>query len=491
MTTTYFDSGQLIDIGSAPNANDGDTLRIAGAKINTIAQSLDSALDALDSDFRQQFDSNQIADGSISTDKIQDGAINADKLSLGSLDNGSYAGSLNFDSTAPDNVITILPNGNVGINDSDPGNKFQVTGSTGSATAKFYALTEATINLQSGDNISGPFRMVSSDNAFFLKSQNTGISIDQAFLKYDEPTNSLRLMNNVNIDASNNVGIGKAPSSYGLDVNGSIQSTNSGGTSGVLLNSSGAIEIANTGTEAYIDFKNAIGDDYDIRVQATTAGDFEVLKSGSVNNLFTVKTNGSVGVGIDLPTDKLHVADGTVRSEWTAPAADVEAFRGQSSDTSVTMLHLQNSTGNVQFRKDNGFSSIRLSDASDLRFYHNNVWKYQFQADGDFVATGDITAFGSLSDKNLKENIENIPNALEKVSQLNGVTFNYIGSKESMTGVIAQEVQEVLPEVIYETVDNTREDGRALAVRYGNMVGLLIEAIKELKVEIEDLKNNV
>ena len=99
MTTTYFDSGQLIDIGSAPNANDGDTLRIAGAKINTIAQSLDSALDALDSDFRQQFDSNQIADGSISTDKIQDGAINADKLALGSLDNGSYAGSLNFDST--------------------------------------------------------------------------------------------------------------------------------------------------------------------------------------------------------------------------------------------------------------------------------------------------------------------------------------------------------------------------------------------------------
>ena len=89
---TYFDASQLIDLGSAPNANDGDTLRTAGSKINTALQDIDSALDALDSDFRVAFDSSQIGTDAISTAKIQDGAVTAAKLTPGSLSNTVYAG---------------------------------------------------------------------------------------------------------------------------------------------------------------------------------------------------------------------------------------------------------------------------------------------------------------------------------------------------------------------------------------------------------------
>ena len=102
---------------------------------------------------------------------------------------------------------------------------------------------------------------------------------------------------------------------------------------------------------------------------------------------------------------------------------------------------------------------------------------------GAITSEGDITAFGSLSDITLKENIQPIENALDKVSKIRGVTFNYIDKPdERVPGVIAQELQEVLPEAVYET-----ENGK-LAVRYDNTIALLLEAIKELKKEVEELK---
>jgi hypothetical protein len=100
---------------------------------------------------------------------------------------------------------------------------------------------------------------------------------------------------------------------------------------------------------------------------------------------------------------------------------------------------------------------------------------------GNFTAAGDII---SESDARVKENVETIDNALDKVSKLRGVTFNKINEEDDARhmGVIAQEVEAVLPEVVTE-----KEDGMK-AVAYGNIVGVLIEAIKDLKAEIEELK---
>ena len=99
---------------------------------------------------------------------------------------------------------------------------------------------------------------------------------------------------------------------------------------------------------------------------------------------------------------------------------------------------------------------------------------------GDFTATGNVTAF---SDERLKENVETIESALDKVSQMRGVTYNYkseLNDGQRGTGVIAQEMQQVMPEVVQE--------GEYLSVAYGNLVGVLIEAVKELKAELEQCK---
>jgi hypothetical protein len=106
---------------------------------------------------------------------------------------------------------------------------------------------------------------------------------------------------------------------------------------------------------------------------------------------------------------------------------------------------------------------------------------------GAITSDGDVTAFASSSDIRKKENIVKIDNALEKVLSVSGYTYNFIGDDRKLTGVIAQEIEKVLPGVVYEIDDE--EFGKSKAVRYGNIVGLLIEAIKDLKAEIDELKN--
>lgn len=99
---------------------------------------------------------------------------------------------------------------------------------------------------------------------------------------------------------------------------------------------------------------------------------------------------------------------------------------------------------------------------------------------GNFTATGNVTAF---SDERLKENVKTIEGALDKVAQMRGVTYNYkseLNDGQRGTGVIAQEMQQVMPEVV--------EEGEYLSVAYGNLVGVLIEAVKELKAELDQCK---
>ena len=99
-------------------------------------------------------------------------------------------------------------------------------------------------------------------------------------------------------------------------------------------------------------------------------------------------------------------------------------------------------------------------------------------------ATGTVTCSDCIttSDERLKKGITKIDHALEKVNQLNGYTFLKDGDGQRTTGVLAQELLNVLPEAVFE-----REDGY-YAVTYGNIVGLLIEAIKELQNEIKFLR---
>jgi len=131
-----------------------------------------------------------------------------------------------------------------------------------------------------------------------------------------------------------------------------------------------------------------------------------------------------------------------------------------------------------------GFSSASFATTGSNIFIGNQI------ITGSITATSDITAF-STSDKQLKDNITLIPNSLEKITKIGGYTFDWnnkqniyeVGSHD--IGVIAQELEEILPETVI-----TRDNGYK-AVRYEKIVPLLIEAIKELKNEVDELKSKI
>ena len=99
---------------------------------------------------------------------------------------------------------------------------------------------------------------------------------------------------------------------------------------------------------------------------------------------------------------------------------------------------------------------------------------------GSITANGNITAF---SDKRLKSDIRRIENALDKLTSINGYTYMMNGMTN--TGLIAQEVLEILPEAVSGSEDTK------YALAYGNLMGIVVEAIKELREDVEKIKNKI
>ena len=147
-----------------------------------------------------------------------------------------------------------------------------------------------------------------------------------------------------------------------------------------------------------------------------------------------------------------------------------------NSQAAGMTFHRPNSYG-INFGLDTD-NSVKLGGWS----HGLNAFRFISDTGGNFTASGNVTAY---SDERLKDNIVTIPNALDKVLALRGVEFDRNGVHN--IGLIAQEVQKVIPEIVLENSDEMK----TLSVAYANLVGLLIEAIKEQQAQIDELKAKV
>lgn len=152
---------------------------------------------------------------------------------------------------------------------------------------------------------------------------------------------------------------------------------------------------------------------------------------------------------------------------------------------------------NNNYMHESGNGGLYQQNGNGWIFYHSRgnacfgvmtsstSSSYKLYVGGSIYAEGDIVAY---SDRRKKENIVTVDNALNTVNKLRGVYYNRIDddSKKRQIGVIAQEIQEVLPEVVTHA-----KDVDEYGVSYGNITGLLIEAIKEQQQQIEELKQLV
>ena len=167
--------------------------------------------------------------------------------------------------------------------------------------------------------------------------------------------------------------------------------------------------------------------------------------------------------------------------------ANLESFTSSINTTIKTRLNAEGViSGSIQVL---GGSTIHSGSAGDYQFNSIGVGTAPSNVGGEIRAAGDITAFYS-SDSRLKYGVVPIENALQKVESISGNRYHWKegfedvhSHKGSDVGVIAQEIQNILPEVV------TERDSGYLAVNYEKLVPLLIEAIKELSLKVKQLEN--
>lgn len=121
--------------------------------------------------------------------------------------------------------------------------------------------------------------------------------------------------------------------------------------------------------------------------------------------------------------------------------------------------------------------------------YVDIINRVRVTAGGDLECEGNITAYTttSISDINQKQNIQIVENPIDKIKAISGYTFDWKESGEHSGGVIAQEIEQVMPDIVKEK--SIRDGAKMKAVDYQAIIGLLVETVKDLNKRIEDLEN--
>lgn len=256
----------------------------------------------------------------------------------------------------------------------------------------------------------------------------------------------------------------------------------SGGSSVDILNF--ASNYANF-TTPYVRCNNN-STDYAQLESNSSGGVLKAVSNGNTNVLFRSYgdsyTLNDLGVGTSSPGARLHVDHATTTTPTlTFGGAAGQILQSENSEFAFGLtaaspypLYIQGRTSSNTARDINlqpvgGDIGIGVASPG-----------FKLDVNGTIRATADVVAY---SDIRVKENIKTIDNALNKVKNLRGVEYNRIDNTEKNIGVIAQEVEKILPEVV-------REDGEGMkSVAYGNITAILIEAIKEQQKQIDELKS--
>ena len=240
--------------------------------------------------------------------------------------------------------------------------------------------------------------------------------------------------------------------------------------------------ITSTGGSTYADnVKAKFGTGNDLEIYSD--GDASFIKENGSSELYIRGTNIIFKSGADND-DYIKCNE---NSDVKLYHSNSEKLATTSGGVSVTGdLYVSGAIG-----KDDG-DKIIFSDNTHINFVVNGSDEMRLESDGDLHVDGDVIAYSTtISDERLKDNIEVVDGALDKVKELKGVTFTRKQDGQESAGVIAQDVEKVLPQAVKHKALplHTGDDELFKTVQYDALHALLIEAVKELSEKVEKLEN--
>ena len=293
-----------------------------------------------------------------------------------------------------------------------------------------------------------------------------------------------------------------------LDVSSTITAVGdiktAGNISGSIFYTKGATESSNTGyktvmintTDGRLYYTGSYGGGGGGGATVNFPGTHRVVTAGAISSSLSGSTD------LTWDGENLKLNNDTIISDISASSAHTDV-KGLISGNDIHTLIEGKTTGNVVIGLRGSNTSSKFAVISGKGDYYSNTTydhtafsvdssgSFMFNGTGQITGSlevkGDVTAFYS-SDERLKDNIQPIESPLEKIFKINGVSFDWNEKSDKKghdVGVIAQEIEKVLPELVVE------RDSGYKAVRYEKIVALLIEAIKQQQLQIDELKSKI